>query len=115
MSIRCGLLPTFLARAGRPALVIFAGLCTAFVLISSAASYGNTTTTTHTPATYYVNAQARAATNSGTSASAAWKTIAKANAAVQPGDTVILSGSFVQLALAPRHSGTAPAPITYQA
>jgi len=114
MSIRSGLLPSFVARAGRPALVVSAGVCAAFVLVSSAASYG-TTTATRPPATFYVNAQTGVDTNTGTSASAPWKTIAKANAAVQPGDTVVLSGSFVQQAIAPTHSGTATAPITYQA
>ena len=38
-----------------------------------------------------------------------------ANAAAQAGDTVVLSGNFVQQAIAPSHSGTATAPITYQA
>jgi hypothetical protein len=51
----------------------------------------------------------------GTSPSSAWQTIAKANAIVQAGDTVVLSGSFSQQVIAPGHSGTAAAPITYLA
>jgi hypothetical protein len=72
------------------------------------------TGTTTTPKTYYVSATG-SDSNAGTSASAPWKSISKANVAAQAGDTVVLSGNFVQQAIAPIHSGTASAPITYQA
>src|SRR5437879_6774989 len=66
------------------------------------------------PAAYYVSTSG-SDSSAGTSASAPWRTIAKANAAVQAGDTVVLSGNFVQEAIAPNRSGTATAPITYRA
>jgi hypothetical protein len=74
----------------------------------------NTTPTSGTGTTYYVSTSG-SDSNAGTSVSAPWKTIAKANAAAQAGDTVVLSGNFVQQAIAPSRSGTATAPITYQA
>ncbi len=90
-----------------PTLLVSVGLCTGLVLVTSA--LGSNTTTT-----YYVSTNG-SDSNTGTTASAPWKTIAKANAAVRAGDTVVLSGNFVQQAIAPTHSGTATAPITYQA
>jgi hypothetical protein len=96
--------------------IIAIAAAAALVLATSAGTCAATPTpTVATPTTYYVNAQTGADTNSGTSASAPWKSIAMANAAVQPGDTVILSGDFVREAIAPIQSGTATAPITYQA
>jgi hypothetical protein len=86
----------------------------ALVFVTSAATC-DATQAVSGPTTYYVNAQTGADTNSGTSASAPWKTIAEANGVVQAGDTVVLSGNFVQEAIAPFQSGTATAPITYQA
>lgn len=73
---------------------------------------GSVTSTTGT--LYYVSATGNDA-NSGTSASSAWKSIHKANTAVYPGDTVVLSGAFVKQTIAPSRSGTAAAPITYRA
>lgn len=50
----------------------------------------------------------------GTSASAAWRTIAKANAAARPGDTVSLGGgNYVDDPIRPAQSGTDAAPIRY--
>lgn len=100
--------PTRFTSARRPMLLLSAGLCTALVLVASA------TGTTPTPHTYYVSATG-SNSNAGTFASAPWQSIAKANVAAQAGDTVVLSGNFVQQAIAPSHSGTASAPITYQA
>jgi hypothetical protein len=82
------------------------------VLVASAAGSGTIPTTTAT--TYYVSANG-SDLNSGTSIATPWQSIAKANAAVQPGGTVVLSGNFVQQAIAPMRSGTATAPITYRA
>ncbi len=94
--------------------LIFAAVGAALVLGTSAAACAGTAASSG-PTTYYVNAQTGADANSGTSAAAAWSTIAKANAAAQPGDTVVLSGTFVRQAIAPTRSGTATAPITYEA
>jgi hypothetical protein len=113
MSNHSRVFPKFLAPAGARTLLVSAGLCTALVLIASPASWGTSIPTK--AMTYYVNAQTGVDTNAGTSASAPWKSIAKANAVAQAGDTVVLSGNFVQQAIAPRNSGTATAPITYQA
>jgi hypothetical protein len=133
VSRRSRRLPTHLASAALPTLLASAGLCTGLVLASSAPGSDTKTTTTATTTTattttatttttptsgtgttYYVSTSG-SDLNAGTSASAPWKTIAKANAAVQAGDTVVLSGNFVKEAIAPRNSGTATAPITYQA
>jgi len=95
-----------------PTLLVTAALCTALIAAASAA--GSRALTSGKATTYYVSS-AGSDSNSGTSPSAPWKTIAKANAAAQAGDTVVLSGAFVQQAIAPSHSGTATAPITYQA
>lgn len=65
-------------------------------------------------AVYYVSA-AGSDTNSGTSPETPWRTIARANAVVRPGTTVVLKGAFVKQAIAPARSGTAAAPITYKA
>jgi hypothetical protein len=94
--------------------IISTAAAAALVLATSAATCSATATSTGS-ATYYVNAQTGADTNSGTSAGTPWLTIAKANAAAQAGDTVVLSGTFVRQAIAPMHSGTATAPITYEA
>jgi hypothetical protein len=99
---------------GRRRLIAIA-VGAALVLATSAATCSSATSASAGPTTYYVNAQTGADSNSGTSADVPWKTIAMANAAAQPGDTVVLSGHFVQQAIAPSNSGTATAPITYQA
>jgi hypothetical protein len=97
-----------------PILLVAAGLYVALALAGSAAGSGPAASTPQTGTTYYVSSNGSDA-NAGTSAGAPWLTIAKANAAAQPGDTVVLSGNFVQQAIAPSHSGTATAPITYRA
>lgn len=54
--------------------------------------------------------------NDGGSASAPWRTIAKANKTVRPGDTVhLLGGKYVDDPIRPAKSGTAEAPIRYAA
>lgn len=54
--------------------------------------------------------------NAGTSASRPWKTIAKANATLQPGDTVYLrGGTYNDDPIRPSRSGTSSAPIRYVA
>ena len=54
--------------------------------------------------------------NAGTSPSSAWRTIAKANAAVAPGDTVYLRGGrYVDDPIKPSRSGKAGAEIRYVA
>jgi hypothetical protein len=52
--------------------------------------------------------------NNGTSVSSAWRTIAKANAAVRAGDTVYLrGGEYLNDPISPATSGRAGSPITY--
>lgn len=54
--------------------------------------------------------------NDGTSPSSAWRTIAKANAALRPGDTVYLrGGKYVNDPIKPSRSGTAGSEIRYVA
>src|SRR5690606_6913208 len=66
-------------------------------------------------AEYYVSPQG-SDDDAGTSASAAWRTIAKANRTVQPGDVVhLLGGRYVNDPIRPARSGTAEAPIRYRA
>jgi hypothetical protein len=108
MSNHSRVLPSLFTSVRRPMLLLVAGLSIALVLVATA------TGTTPTPHTYYVSATG-SDSNAGTSASAPWKSISKANVAAQAGDTVVLSGNFVQQAIAPSHSGVAGAPITYQA
>ena len=73
--------------------------------------------TVSNPATFnrllYVDAVGGNDANSGLSATSAWQTLAKANAAVQPGDTVYLKGTFSGQTIRPPVSGTAGAPIRY--
>ncbi|MBI3949625.1 MAG: right-handed parallel beta-helix repeat-containing protein [Acidobacteria bacterium] len=71
--------------------------------------------TAQTPTTYYVDARSGSDRNNGKSASAAWRTIAQANALVQPGDTVLIYSGTYQEPIAPAQSGTAQARITYRA
>jgi hypothetical protein len=66
-------------------------------------------------ATYYVSPSGDDA-SAGTSASAPWGSIAKANSTVEPGDTVhLLGGRYVDDPIRPAKSGTADAPIRYVA
>ena len=66
-------------------------------------------------ATYYLDSNAGADANAGTSASKAWKTLEKVNGAkLQPGDHVFLkSGCVWQGQLAPTSSGAEGAPIVF--
>jgi len=61
----------------------------------------------------YVDAQAGNDANDGLSLTTAWKTLPKANASVQPGDTVYLKGTFSGQYIRPALSGTADKPIRY--
>ncbi len=67
------------------------------------------------PVTYHVNARFGDDRNSGTSFAAAWRTIARANSAVQPGDTVFIYGGPYRETIAPRQSGAPSERITYRA
>ena len=51
----------------------------------------------------------------GTSLDAPWRTIAKANASVAPGDTAFIRGGTYSEAIAPAADGTEAAPITFKA
>jgi len=65
--------------------------------------------------TCYVDVNKGADTNSG-ALDAPWKTLAKANAAVAPGDTVFVRGGvYVDSIIAPAASGAENAPIVYAA
>ena len=61
---------------------------------------------------YYVSPSGNDA-NLGTSVSAPWRTIAKANATLQPGDTVYIRAGNYAEGINPTNNGTAGAPITY--
>src|SRR3989338_66820 len=69
-------------------------------------------------ATYYVDKSslggACADANAGTSFSAPWCNIAKANATVKAGDTVMIRGSSYAQSIAPATNGTSALPIVYQ-
>lgn len=77
-----------------------------------------TTTTSPVPVTgttYYVSPRG-SDSNTGTSPSAAWRTVARANkAAVNPGDGVLFEGGqvFTDAALMPSRSGSSGKPIVY--
>ncbi|HEX6996045.1 MAG TPA: NosD domain-containing protein [Gammaproteobacteria bacterium] len=67
------------------------------------------------PAEYYVSPAGDDA-NDGRSPSSPWRTIAKANVAVAPGDTVYLRGGrYENDPIRPARSGTSSAPIRYAA
>jgi len=67
--------------------------------------------------TYYVSSSTGSDSNSGTSSSAAWKTIAKVNGQTfQPGDTILLRrGDVWNESLVPTSSGSAGSPIKFDA
>jgi hypothetical protein len=65
--------------------------------------------------TYYVNARSGSDTNDGRSPTTAWRTIARANAVVRPGDTVIIYGGMYRGTIAPGRSGTDQMRIIYRA
>jgi hypothetical protein len=66
--------------------------------------------------TYYVSpTTGNDTTNSGVSPSSPYATIAKASGLVVPGDIVDLMGGNYSESIVPTASGTAAAPITYQA
>ncbi len=67
------------------------------------------------PVTYHVNGRLGNDRNNGRSALFPWRTIAQANALVQPGDTVIIYNGTYQESIAPVFSGTADQRITYKA
>ena len=69
------------------------------------------------PCTFYVNADPAVGNdgNNGLTPSTAWLTLGRANNAVMPGDTVRLTGTFTDQQLAPGVSGTASAPIVFEA
>jgi hypothetical protein len=82
----------------------------AFTLLIALAARANATT-------YYVSSSAGNDANSGTSASAAWQTIAHVNAqSFQPGDSVLLKrGDVWNESLTPPSSGSSGNPITFDA
>lgn len=65
--------------------------------------------------TYYVDARSGNDNNDGRSLATAWRTIARANVAVQPGDTVIIYDGMYREPIAPERSGTAQMRIVYRA
>lgn len=65
-------------------------------------------------ATYYVSPSGNDG-NAGTSTSAPWKTIGKANARLLPGDTVLVMPGTYAETIDPASSGTPAAPISYKA
>jgi hypothetical protein len=63
--------------------------------------------------TYHVSTNG-SDSNSGTSSSSAWRTMAKANGAVVAGDVVIVHGGQYSEGVQPRNSGQSGNPIIYQ-
>src|SRR3989442_12765849 len=61
----------------------------------------------------YVDATGGNDANDGLSLASAWRTVAQANASVQPGDTVYLKGTFSSQSVQPAVSGTAAKPIRF--
>lgn len=67
-------------------------------------------------ASYYVDGANGCDENAGTSIEGAWKTLDRANAALEPGDTCIVRGGvYSDSQIAPARSGRADARITYAA
>ncbi len=67
-------------------------------------------------ATYYVDGTRGEDARDGKSVKTAWKTLAKANAGLRPGDTcVVRGGKYPDWVIAPARSGTEKARITYAA
>src|SRR5690606_38677000 len=102
-SVSClhkGVLPVFPARP-KSSLLFF--LCTCFFAVLA-----------HS-AEYFVSPDGNDG-NAGTSLSAPWRTIGKANATLQPGDTVVLLGAeYRAVPIRPGRSGMSGAPIRYVA
>jgi hypothetical protein len=65
--------------------------------------------------TYYVNVNSGSDNHNGKSPTAAWRTISKANAVAQPGDTVLIYGGTYREAINPGRSGTDQMRISYRA
>jgi hypothetical protein len=66
--------------------------------------------------TYYVDAGRGDDANSGASATEAWRSLDRANAALLPGDTCLIRGGvYADSQIAPARSGDPGAPITYAA
>jgi len=63
---------------------------------------------------YYVDRTTGNDTSNGLSLSSAWKTIAKANSTLKPGDTVFIRAGTYQETIVPRFSGTETDRVTYQ-
>lgn len=63
---------------------------------------------------YYVDGTTGNNKSDGLSLSSAWKTIAKANSTLKPGDTVLIRAGTYRETIAPRFTGTEGAFITYQ-
>ncbi|MEW6515377.1 MAG: T9SS type A sorting domain-containing protein [candidate division FCPU426 bacterium] len=66
-------------------------------------------------AVYYVNSQTGQDSNPGTSSETAWQSLAKANSALLPGDTVMVGPGVYEEAIQPSANGTAGNFITYAA
>jgi len=64
--------------------------------------------------TFYVDAGTGNDAANGLSPSTAWRTLDKANQTVQPGDLVLLKGTFLNQTIRPARSGTATARIVYR-
>lgn len=80
----------------------------AVVLLSFTASAGATT--------YYIDAAKGDDSAAGTSVDAPWKTLDRANAALAPGDTVIVrAGTYADSRIKPVNCGSTDARITYSA
>jgi len=63
---------------------------------------------------YYIDGSTGNNKSNGLSLSSAWKTIAKANSALKPGDTVFIRAGTYHETIAPQLSGTDTDPITFQ-
>lgn len=71
--------------------------------------------TAHEPITYHVSATMGNDTNDGLTPTTPWRTLAKANALVQPGDCVLIYQGIYRDPIAPRRSGTDQQRIRYRA
>lgn len=64
--------------------------------------------------TFYIDAAAGNDANDGTTPQTAWQSLDKANAAAQPGDVFLLSGTFKNQLIHPAQSGTPGGKIVYR-
>ncbi|MCS6803953.1 MAG: right-handed parallel beta-helix repeat-containing protein [Acidobacteriota bacterium] len=72
-------------------------------------------TVAHEPVIYHVSAAAGNDNNDGLTPTTPWRTLAKANALVQPGDCVLLYQGIYREPIAPRRSGAEQQRISYRA